>query len=295
MTDDSLERKTLDWLNSQGYPLEFATAAAFQAAGFLITQSAYYVDPTEDTAREIDLIAMSYEGDFDRLIGFRFDVTIECKSSTSKPWVLFTADGTANDRGEVSRGRIANAAGEAWLELVLHGEGPLDTGLLQFDRTVGFGLVKASLTKDRGPDRGYEALHSSVNAAAWLVREVAARTPADWKQRFTEIHVVMPLVVVNDPLFACALGADGKLHLQQIDIADVLWRHPSSGYPLTPVRVVAESRLVTHAKELMDQSEQAFDTLPDLAMLREITQNVARERLSRSTLRVRSGGSDQVS
>ena len=53
-----LPERILEWLKSQGYPLEMRVARDLRAAGFAVTQSDFYRDPHSSTTwREIDVSA----------------------------------------------------------------------------------------------------------------------------------------------------------------------------------------------------------------------------------------------
>ncbi len=59
-----LKKRVEDWLGTQGYPLEFATAAAFRQHGFDVQQGTFARDPEEGISREIDILAsMTERGD----------------------------------------------------------------------------------------------------------------------------------------------------------------------------------------------------------------------------------------
>ena len=51
-TEQTMEDKILDWLNTQGYPLEMRVARAFQRQNFHVRQPVYYDDPDEKNSRE---------------------------------------------------------------------------------------------------------------------------------------------------------------------------------------------------------------------------------------------------
>jgi hypothetical protein len=283
--DGRLEQRVVDWLTTQGYPLEFSAAAAFQEAGFSVTHADYYVDPTDSGPREIDLVAEFGEADIDRLVMFRLNVAIECKSSASKPWVLLTSGRPLTRPWELARGRITNSAGEAWIELLMLSDGEADNGLLAFAGPVAFGLVKARLDRDAGnnPGRGdpaFQALHACVNAATWLVRDLEDQSIGH-ETNILDIHVALPLVVVSDPLLRCHMGADHALCVERVVEGDLLWRHPASGHRGTPVKVIAESHLAAYAAGLKMAVVQAFRSLPKMDDLRAITANIHRERAAR--------------
>jgi len=86
-----LEIKIVNWLESQGYPLEMIVALAFEKAGISVSSSEYYEDPGSGEPREIDVSASRRY-----LIGkhnlFDTSCQIECKLSRDKPWIVFTSE-----------------------------------------------------------------------------------------------------------------------------------------------------------------------------------------------------------
>ena len=51
-----------DWLNKQGFPLEFKAAQVFAASGYETEQGVYLPDPKEGLLREIDVVASKDPG-----------------------------------------------------------------------------------------------------------------------------------------------------------------------------------------------------------------------------------------
>src|ERR1700687_1334235 len=83
-----LPAKVRAWLDEEGYPLEFATAATFRRHGFAVRQGMYIREKGD--AREID-VAASRNAKRNGLR--RVYHVVECKWSKDKPWVVFTGPG----------------------------------------------------------------------------------------------------------------------------------------------------------------------------------------------------------
>src|SRR5260370_33584405 len=88
---EELPDKILDWLRGEGYPLEMRVASVFRSLGFRVDQGTYYQDPQSSDLREIDLV-VSIQDDRTTGILMRVNYVIECKSSRTAPWVLFTSE-----------------------------------------------------------------------------------------------------------------------------------------------------------------------------------------------------------
>ncbi len=109
---DNLHDKLREWLNSEGYPLEFATANTFRRCGFATRQGSYVRDQESENPREIDVTASIHASDGDSLI--RIYHVIECKWSQDKPWIVFTSDhGMGICRVRDSNGRFATRIGNS--------------------------------------------------------------------------------------------------------------------------------------------------------------------------------------
>src|SRR5690242_9702939 len=74
MSKDQVE----DWLNHEGYPLEFATATAFRAQGFRATQGYHVRDKATEKALEIDVVASHRRSIDDRFL-CELSIVAECK------------------------------------------------------------------------------------------------------------------------------------------------------------------------------------------------------------------------
>lgn len=84
----SLSSKVTDWLNQEGYPLEFKTASVFKKNSFNVWQGSYVRDEDEDTTREIDVVADI--SDYADAHMIRVSHVVECKWTKEKPWIIFT-------------------------------------------------------------------------------------------------------------------------------------------------------------------------------------------------------------
>jgi hypothetical protein len=52
-----MEQQIRNWLQTQGYPVEMRSAAAYRDAGSRVVQSSYYQDPESSDWREINVVA----------------------------------------------------------------------------------------------------------------------------------------------------------------------------------------------------------------------------------------------
>src|SRR5688572_7290281 len=75
------------WLHRTGFPFEMRIAAAWERAGFDITQSVYYLDPESSAAREADILAS--RENLTESAWLRLTCIVECKAREDSGWVLF--------------------------------------------------------------------------------------------------------------------------------------------------------------------------------------------------------------
>lgn len=138
---DDLPAQIHEWLRHEGYPFEMQVAQAFRKVGFHVTQSDYYIDPEEQKAREIDVVAVAQRAEKDGPV-FRIMFLIECKSSKEKPWLLLSAPedfpGMVWSEEEVAE-RIASRMGTQVLSELAQDGKIQYLALFSLRRPVGYG------------------------------------------------------------------------------------------------------------------------------------------------------------
>ena len=85
---DDIISKVAAAIEKTGYPLEQKASHLLQERGWTPFHSRIYVEPHSGKERELDILAYKLINDR------RVELRISCKRSLSKPWVLFTEDGT---------------------------------------------------------------------------------------------------------------------------------------------------------------------------------------------------------
>lgn len=249
-------KRVRDWLLSQGYPLEMRTAKVFQDADYRVIQSEYYSDPESDTTREIDVYAFSQEEVGQGLI--RVSWVVECKSTTGKPWVLFTSNRKFSGRARVVQ-RAASRLGRSFLLKISGSDAAKRLRLFHVSERPAYAMTEAFTT---GHDRAYEAAMAASKAAA--AQAAAAESP-----RGDIAEIVFPLIVVSGNLFEAYLDESGELAVETIYSGTLVWRKPVVGVPFTIISVVAESHLAELLRDtredvnrLLAFGKQAIPKLP---------------------------------
>jgi hypothetical protein len=226
--------KVKEWLRTQGYPLEFATARTLRAAGFDARQGRSYMDVTATggRVREIDVLAPLREVDQDVSVA----LVAECKYTVGKPWVVLT--GTAFLKpADVLEATIASDNVRPLL--VGRARNPNVRGVPQFleiPERHGFSVVTAFRTQDQESDASYRAMSQVVGAArnVWV-----AVTSQVWK-------LVWPVVVIEGQLFETQ--DDGGEDVQEVGRSRIMWHGASAARPVV-VDVVTVGELEAYAQQ----------------------------------------------
>jgi hypothetical protein len=96
MSNDLLDRITAE-ITKTGFPLELRAASYLRERGYHVATNIYFVDKDEEKGREVDIRAL--KNDFlDTRRVVRHCLLIECKKSSSRPWVFFTSEVASYDQ-----------------------------------------------------------------------------------------------------------------------------------------------------------------------------------------------------
>ncbi|MFF7237212.1 hypothetical protein [Streptomyces collinus] len=222
---DSLTAKLQTWLAAQGYPLEMRVAREFKKKGVRVTSSDYYVDDESGDYREIDVTARIPLCDLATLNGDEVPsflcAVIECKSAPGKPWVLFEGGADLHPVASVAQRFVLNAASRHWDRYAMRidpTKKPLTETLPLFDigQNPAYSAVRSSLGKNR-EDAAYGAM-VSVTKAAYAV---ANMYPHNGNMA---LHVAVPIIVVDSPIFSCKLSESGEVQLEPIERGTIVWK-----------------------------------------------------------------------
>ncbi len=223
----SLQSKLLEWLRTTGYPFQLHAGRALQSAGWHVNYSRWYRDPVTSKLRELDLQA---------LIGavrpgessLFFSLVIECKSSSSQPWV-----GLSSSKDGGGRSFLASAPGgmtrsfalaAQFLELTVPQLLPSDT--LYADSVIA-GFVEdppgdQSPSSKRGkpkeqsdPTSPHSALMQAVSAASALDTEFL-NTALTARPEIATATALLPVVLLRGRLFAYTVAADLQDELLEV-------------------------------------------------------------------------------
>jgi hypothetical protein len=244
-----LQDKIRAWLDEQGYPLEMRVASAFRRAGFRVFQSDYYRDRQSETYRETDIVASA-----DHRVGallIRVQFVIECKSSRSKPWLLFCSpEASLAPPARVAQ-RSASKLAAAALGRLAQRKEVQDLDLFQIVDPPAYGATQAFTT---GNDVVYSALTGVGSAVSSRARDV------DDERRLKRSFcmILFPVVVFEGRLFSCVLKDDAAIAISEKERATLLWRNPVAGEPHTIVSILTDRALKEFAESSISSVKQFF-------------------------------------
>lgn len=242
-----LSNKVNEWINTEGYGLEFRTHSALLANG-LRSSMGFYVTVDGGPPSEIDVIA-DKATEFDGKAGSYAFVRLlcECKYSDSHPWILFSTGNSGFSPLDwisipKSEDMLAFFANRRHLSKQFFAA-PYFTARMP----IGHNIVPAfRQPKDR--DDAYKAL-KKVAIAAWHLAESESAK----KVRYSSI--VIPCIVVDAKMFLATFDASRScMTAEPLMFGRVRWQ--GSGR-LTYIDVVSAQSLGPYASMM----SQSFNTM----------------------------------
>jgi hypothetical protein len=160
-----LVEKVRDWLQSEGYPLEFRTAHAFRAEGFYPRQGVYVRETKTSPPREIDVLAeLKFESE--HKVDFQINLVVECKWTRDKPWVVFTTPETRMPASACIGLTLSSLLADAIMYCLASNAALYSLDLFKAGERSGFG-GRAALGAEKD-DRFYAAVQSIITKGVGL-------------------------------------------------------------------------------------------------------------------------------
>jgi len=256
--------KVADWLNTQGYPLEYRTYWSFFGKFGGSCGLGSYIETTDGTAREIDVYAYQTHLELEKGIGFHLRVICECKYSRDKPWILLYGN---LDKSWIVTDWMHTPRSRRLYEMPNLSDARVKGLLQKLEKSFHFSqgvhlahnLVQA-FSKPGEQDSAYNSLRK-ITHAAWDFLRISEET---LKTRIYEM--VFPCLVVNGPLMGAWFDpTTGLIKAQEVKYGRVCWQGCRNG---TNVDVVHESALEEYAKKV-DHSF-LIDIMPVLVALYDV-------------------------
>lgn len=242
-TSMELQNKLRDWINTQGYPMEMRVARIAERCGLRVSQGFHYYDVESQTHREIDVMASRHVDLELPAARLTVRVVLEVKASVvnPKPWIVLASEHSHMNPIAAVAQRYLTDYGSSWWSKNASRD-PLIQQLRMFalDDQPGYSLVQANFNrKESREDRAFAAMMQLTKAATGIC-DWMDMPPVDGT-----IGLVLPMLVIEGPLYRCTMAGDGELVLEEVDSVTLLWKNRSSlaKPPTTIIRVTTEAGL----------------------------------------------------
>lgn len=262
-----LRKRVLDWLASQGFPLEMEVARAFQIHNFRVTSSDSYQDFDEGTTREIDVTA-SRHSDIGYPVLFEVGCRIECKLAGDKPWMLFV--NKAKPDVLLHENFISSKMARSFFLDLHYKKTQMNTiykSPLIRPEYVGHGLTQVSFS-DKSADVPYKATMSAIKSSVARVIELD-QIKGDSS---AVCGVIFPTIVIGGMLFECFLDSDSNVQLEQVNSGVLHWKGNTPVHASPFVHIVTKAALEPFISEfdklagtLISLAENGMDDLKRIA------------------------------
>lgn len=244
----SLDDKVKQWVEKEGYPLEFSTAHKFKKRRFSVEQS-YFAKDKDGKAREVDVLATK-----NIPIGrsfLRIKHVVECKWSKDKPWVLFK-DEKRFATSALAAQLISSSAGQAITWAAAGSEEFKDLDMFKED---GFSF-SGRQAFSKGNDLFYQAVQGVVSNCLNIARYY---DEYDFKPEDRMLAVItLPMIVVDGSLYEATYDSEGdELKLESITHTRLRWKGNEGRQLNTVIDVVTSDYLDT----FLDNREKELEVL----------------------------------
>jgi len=246
--ETALDDKVKQWVEMEGYPLEFSTAHKFKKRKFSVEQS-YFAKDKDGKVREVDVLAtVNYPVGRSFL---RIKHVVECKWSKDKPWVLFK-DEKRFVTSALAAQLISSSAGQAiaWVAA-----GSEEFQSLDMFREQGFSF-SGRQAFSKGNDLFYQAVQGVVSNCLNITR---AYDDYEFKPEDHLLAVIaLPVIVIDGSLFEATYASDSdELKLENISHARLRWAGNEGRQLNTIIDIVTSDYLDT----FLDNREKELKVL----------------------------------
>lgn len=240
------------WLETSGFPLEYAVSRVLTAAGLKVDTHRFYQPRSGDAPREVDIVARTDR----RGLGVTVRAVLECKVAPT-PWVVLTRSDPVTESEVMSWSistTVAREIAQYAVDAAIHWNRPSPAW---FGRTpsphgavvVGLPRRKGQLTDREGP---HDALRQVVDASQGILGEAL---PSSIDSEMGTIQreqpaLVWPIVVIRGSLFQVIEDEAAGAVAAAVPWQRIIW----GGATAKPIVVdlVSESHLPEYAPILRD-------------------------------------------
>ncbi|MDH5432955.1 MAG: hypothetical protein OEY19_03355 [Gammaproteobacteria bacterium] len=219
-----MKAKIKDWLIRTGYPLELFVYEYFLKKKYLCDKSSIYSDIESGTKREIDVTAYQHGPSFEAC-SYSLQLLIECKKS-DKP-LLVLAEDKSSERYEQFFGN------DVFVDLSLPGlfayshlkeqtkaERRKNIGLFSDSVPLGYSIIPAF---EKSDNKIYKGIMGLTKANEYYRSEHKVFFDSIRSKEIPEIDflLLMPLLVIDAPLYTVSIDNDGELQVTETDWASL--------------------------------------------------------------------------
>ena len=263
---NSLQDQILKEVEKSGFPFELKVANEFKRKTWRLKYNTYYIDLDEKKGREIDLIASyTHTAGPKNRIQLSFDLIIEVKQETKKPWVFFSTECTNLEKivGLPTIRQDVNFGYNVMLVIRKHRQ--------QLSSRLARSFYEGTKATE-GPDKIFKSLCSCVKA---LEHRCSSNT-AEWDVdgAFKLFCLYEPVIVFRGEMFDAYLDMRGKIKLEEANYLQVAFNYMSPNYKTRMfgyvVHVVKETKLDAFIKNKQDE----FDAIAN-AIIKETQSRIS--------------------
>lgn len=244
MTRDGIPiARVEEFLNSEGYPLEYYTANKFMRSHFQVTQGDFTHDGSQNP-REIDVLAtMTWPAGADD--GFiRLYNIVECKWTKANPWIVLTSPTTRKSSPAIIAQAFASQGGQTAMWANCHNPCLAELELFQSPEFGGFGGRQAF---SKGQDKFYDSLRSVVSNCISVTEFDNAHVESEFPDIFS---VAFPVVVIDGELFEAKYDEkDDKLVSEKTHHSRCHWRGNGGSPFSSTIDIVTKEGLDSFCKQ----------------------------------------------
>lgn len=265
----NLEDRVLNWINKEGYPLEFETAKTFASYGFATSQGRYINDPKTRKPKEVDVVAQAthnIEKSFLRVCH-----VVECKWTNDKPWVIFT-----DSSAQISEGAcIAQSISTRMMSSILWylaGESDIQSlNMFKIPSRPGFNGRQAFSSQS---DLVYSSLQSVVSACSGMMNDYEKYHT---KPNDSIAHGVFfrPLIVIKGRLFETYFNhLSRNMEIKEQNQIRLHWKGAETWKLHSTIDIVTIDHLNSYVQKLGEETKYLIERAVDIfAIIKDCLEN----------------------
>jgi len=252
MPDNTLNARLIDWLNTQGYPLEMNVAEVLHKLKYNVLQSEYFIDQESGNNREIDIIASLHKEIGNTFI--RISFIVECKVSREKPWIIFTSKNTSLAPPARVAQRAGSRKGKITLRNIAHKDEIQQLNLFSLPERSGYGLTQAFTS-------GNDVAYNSCVSVSKATRSITERYDEQKNEKF--VNISFPVIVIDGKLIETYLDDNNEVCINEVNKGVLLWRNPIVGMPHTVITILTKDTLEEYFSSIRADVVKIFDYIAE--------------------------------